>query len=179
MKTYKSINYVNVLLNRKMKYRHYIGGGCGSTELTIQLNESDKSYKMYYHSKWMGSDEITLNLVGKYKNDGNNYYFLTVDKINDNIKEYKEAKNITFELITLSNPQEINERDNYMEFLTNSNGGILNNKEMKFDALIFSKLQPWDDLCVDSCEILNKFLKDIMLSKLLKCNIKDENDDTN
>jgi hypothetical protein len=147
-----------------MNFKYLVMCGTGRTCLELSLKD-DKTFTMHYESRWMGQDEIKLDISGIYSNNKNNYYFLEVTKIGD----YEEAKYITFELVTLTSTQEIHGKDVHFEFLMCSNGGILNKKgEPKFDAIMFSRLQGYEHYAVSECDVLDKFLKDIMLCKLIK-----------
>ena len=164
------------MINNK-KYKHLTFCGTGSTEIILLFG--DNKFVLDYKSRWMGSDEFSCQLTGKYQNNGNNYYFFEAesfeDKLNSSNDKEKDKKledgmvtteadesndkklvsYLTFEMILLSTIQEIYPKDSETEFLICANGAIFNNcNGPMFDAIIFSKLDRYADYCIDNSKIL-------------------------
>lgn len=146
----------------KLCFKHYIGGGCGSTEIHLELL-GDNTFILIYKDNWMGSDKISKKIKGTFSNTKkNNYYHLLVDSIDD---QKDDNGVVMFELFTLNSTEKFNALDAKLNIVNYGNGGIVNKEgDPSFDALLTSHFN--DETYGNSDKMDSSFLK--MIEKIDK-----------
>lgn len=75
-------------------YKYILKGGCGSTEIQLDINSEDNTFKLIYNSHWMGDTEKSASYSGNIEVNNNNYTLKSNDKTFEFTK-YDSYKNIT------------------------------------------------------------------------------------
>lgn len=161
-----------------MKFKYILCGGCGHT--IVELNLQDNMiFTMIYNDTWMSHGKIELELSGKYKNSGNNYYYLSVDIVVDKLTTeiYDPEDHLNFEFVTLTSEQTNNVKDSMTEFLSCANASLFNNKKGTFDAILYYNPESYDDCCNRENKKVKRLVDSIKLIKLYKiidCNVDNQ-----
>lgn len=122
-------------------YTHLKSSGCGQTKYILKLN-NDRTFELTYDDNWMGREKCFLKLTGKYQNNNNNYYFLLSNRISDQKESLNmiEIDNFIIELVLLNQPEKLHHFDRDEEIIILAYGGIFNNYDSVFDAILCPNL---------------------------------------
>jgi hypothetical protein len=146
-----------------MLFEHLICGGCGSTTVSLDLNEKTFTLWIYYH--WMGGNSLNAKVCGHVKNNGSNYYMCVTESI-DRAGICLECS-FAFEVVVLTTAARFYKEDAVTEFLTCAGSAIFNNEEGSFDAIIFYDPNP----SIIQLHITDRILKLINHCKLAKVSV--------
>ena len=117
-------------------------------------------------------DGLKLLIKGNYNNtDGNNYYFLNVEEIIDELNNNEKLdvpNGLTFELITLNKKQIIDDNDREIEFLSVANCAIFNNRDLTFNAIMYHSPQRINQCFILESDIITEIIEKINLCKLIQ-----------
>jgi hypothetical protein len=131
-----------------MIYKYTLAGGCGSTRITLKLNDLDNQFEMSYYINWMGGSKTNYIIKGIYNKDNTftmdtfnfNLYYLKINNIinlldNTIINDFKFDTHDNY-LLILNQPRCLIYTDHEFEGLIMANGFVFNNDELEYDSII-------------------------------------------
>lgn len=154
--------------NNEKRFYFSMYCGCGSKGMILTLKE-DGTFDMKYSVHWMGGNNGILQIHGEIDHHSGNYYHLSSNKATDveNKKEYKYADLLTFELVALSQRQQMHSSDSYIEFVQSSNCGHVTGGGF-FDAFLIVNPIFIDEDDEENLKILPGFLEDMRSCKIMR-----------